>query len=181
VALELRGLPAARPLALLLPRGRAAYLLTQYIPGAVNLHLFAWELARRTPAERRRAARRTATALGRLVGQLHAWGLAHRDLKGCNLMVVEDGERIQTPLVDLDGIEVRRQVRRRERIRNLARLSASLEMHGWVGRALRARFLHAYAREVGADRRERRRLWGDVARATTRLAVRRKRRNAAVG
>lgn len=181
VALEQRGLPAARPLALLLPRGRDAYLLTDYVPGAVNLHLYGWELARRSPTDRRRAALRTAAALGRLVGSLHAWGLAHRDLKGCNLMVVESGERVETPLVDLDGIEVRRRLPRAERIGNLARLSASLDLHAWVGRSLRARFLQAYAREIGADRREQGRLWREVAHAARRLTSRRKRRNAAVG
>lgn len=181
-ALHARGLPVARPLALVLPRrGPAAYLISEYVAGAVNLHLFAWELARLPAQDRARLARQTADELGRLVGGLHAWGIAHRDLKGCNLMVVREGDRLRTPLVDLDGVVVRRWLSRCERVRNLARLTASVAMHDWIGPALRYRFLRAYARELHGGAGELRALARDVAHATRRVDRRRKRRNAAVG
>ncbi len=68
-ALEQRGVATARPLLVCQStQGGDAYLVTQWLEGARNLHLWAWELAERPSALRRREAMRCAAALGRLIG-----------------------------------------------------------------------------------------------------------------
>ncbi len=97
-----RCLPAA-------PRGwttsSTSFLVTQWIGGAENLHLFGWRIAARPLAARLRLAARCAAALGRLLGRMHAAGAAHRDLKAANLLVVEEGRDVIVYLVDLDGLQ----------------------------------------------------------------------------
>src|SRR5690606_16522826 len=89
-ALLLRGIATARPLAAIEPRNRWAsdsVLITQWIPGALNLHLYGWQLAKQPSPARHRRALQAAEGLGKLVGRLHSWHIAHRDLKGCNLLL----------------------------------------------------------------------------------------------
>ena len=87
-----------------------SFLVTKWIAGGENLHLFGWRLAKRAPDERLRIATECADSLGRLIGRMHAAGAAHRDLKAANLVVVENETGLKTWLVDLDGLQIGRSV-----------------------------------------------------------------------
>ena len=174
-----RGIRTARPLAMCQPRGpwhfRTSYLATEWIEGAENLHLFFWRLASRDIHRRLRCAARCAESLGRLVGRMHALRIAHRDLKGANLLVVQRGDRLSTYLIDVDGVRFRRRLSSARRAANLARLAVGIEAHPWVTRTVCCRFLRAYAGEFPSGTIAWKQLWHQVAGRSRRI-VRRKRR-----
>jgi tRNA A-37 threonylcarbamoyl transferase component Bud32 len=149
--LAARDIATPRPVLACLTRDwasfRGSFLVTQWVDGGENLHLFGWRLAKRRSIERLRIAAACAESLGRLIGRMHAAGAAHRDLKAANLLVVEKDAGLETWLVDLDGLQVGRQVSLTRRARDIARLAAGLAAHPWVTRSICLRFLRAY---VGA-------------------------------
>jgi tRNA A-37 threonylcarbamoyl transferase component Bud32 len=161
-ALLARGIATPRPLAAIQPTGffgGESYLMTHWIPGALNLHLYGWQLALRDPQERHRKACQTAESLGRLLGRMHAWRISHRDLKGCNLVVAEEADGVATYLIDLDSVRFVRRIRFAQQTRDLSRLAASVEAHPWLSRTVRLRFLRAYLKEVAADRNQWKPFW----------------------
>jgi tRNA A-37 threonylcarbamoyl transferase component Bud32 len=175
-----RGIATAEPILLceprqLLRRG-SGYLATRWIEGSTNLHLYLWDLARRPPAERCRRVRQLAMSLAQLLGQMHSRGVIHRDLKALNLVIVETGDGLSAFLVDVDGVRLRRRVSDDSRALDLARLAASLDMHPWLKRTDRLRFLKVYfaaAPLAAGDCREFvRRLMGHAARMKSRMARR---------
>jgi serine/threonine protein kinase len=180
-SLLLRGIATARPLAVIERRWWGlrgeSYLATEWIEGAVNLHVYAWRLADRPHAERRRRSRQVAESLGRLLGRLHAWQLSHRDLKACNLLVRERPDGVDCSMIDADSVRVWRRVPDWFKALNLARLATSQMAHPWVSRADRLRFLRAYLAEsaqLGGDWRpaDWKQVWRRVARATERTTRR---------
>jgi tRNA A-37 threonylcarbamoyl transferase component Bud32 len=162
-ALLARGVATPLPLAVCAPRGRRhwghGYLATEWLDGALNLHLYGWELAKREPRERSKQTRRAAESLGRLLGRMHGWNIAHRDLKGCNLVFVEHPDRIDALVLDMEAVRIRRRLRFGERARNLARLALSLDMHPWITRTDCLRFLRAYASQLAPSEPDVKRLW----------------------
>jgi tRNA A-37 threonylcarbamoyl transferase component Bud32 len=180
-ALLLRGLPTARPLVVCETRKFGlrgdSYLATQWIDGAINLHLFGWKLARLPAAERRLRTRQAAVVLGRLVGRMHAWQISHPDLKGCNLLLAQRAEGLEAFLIDLDGVRLARRLWPWTRARNLGRLATSIEAHPWVTRTDRLRFLRAYLREAFPSRPcDWKRLWRSAGAASLAMTRRLKRR-----
>jgi hypothetical protein len=151
-ALLLRGIATARPLAIIerkrfgLPT--EGYLATQWIEGASNLHVYGWQLAERLPAERRRRTRQACQSLGRLLGRLHSWHVSHRDLKGCNILVVERADDVDCYLIDADSVWIPPRLLPFFRAYNLGRLATSIEAHAWVTRTDRVRFFRAYLAEL---------------------------------
>jgi len=174
------GIATARPVLLVEPAAprlrRRSYLATEWIAGSLNLHLWGWELAELPLNDRLERAARCAEGLGRLIGRLHGCGVAHRDLKGANLLVVDRGGRIATWLVDVAGARFVRRLSDRRRARNLARLAVGLEAHPWVGRTACCRFLRAYLRELLAPKPDWKTLWRDVAAESRRLRAKMLRR-----
>lgn len=140
-----------------------SFLVTRWIGGAENLHLFAWRITARPPTERLRVATRCAAALGRLLGRMHAAGAVHRDLKAANLLVAEKGCETIVYLVDLDGLRPSGQVRFERQARDLARLAAGLAAHPWIGRSICRRFLRAYLEEFSAAGSTWKPLWRAIA------------------
>ncbi|HEV3340105.1 MAG TPA: lipopolysaccharide kinase InaA family protein [Pirellulales bacterium] len=151
-ALLLRGIATARPLAVIeRPRfglPSEGYLATQWIEGAKNLHVYAWELVGRAAPERRRRARQVAEALGGLLGRMHSWHVSHRDLKGCNILVVEREHNVECFLIDADSVRIPWRLSPFFRSFNLGRLATSLEAHRWVTRSDRLRFWRSYLAEL---------------------------------
>jgi tRNA A-37 threonylcarbamoyl transferase component Bud32 len=139
------------PLLACLLRGWASlggnFLVTQWVTGGENLHLFGWRLAKRPLDERLRFAAACAESLGRMIGRLHAAGATHRDLKAANLLVVETDSGLKTWLVDLDGLRIGGTVSFDRQARDIARLAAGMTAHPWVTGSVACRFLRAYARE----------------------------------
>lgn len=152
-ALLARDIATPQPLACLeLPRAAGAaesVLIARWEHDAVDLHRRAWDLAGLPAKTRRQAADRAAVALGQLVGRLHFWRIAHRDLKWGNLLITAD-EAPRALVTDLDGLRLPGRWRmagllpHRTRVRNLARLAASLALHPWVSRTTCLRFLRSY-------------------------------------
>lgn len=175
-----REIPTARPLAMCQPGGswffRTSYLATEWIEAAENLHLFFWRLASRPIDQRLRCAALCAESLGRLVGRMHALQIAHRDLKGANLLVAHRGDQLATYLIDLDGVRFCRRLSPARRAANLARLAAGVEAHPWVTRTVCRRFLRAYADQFPSGAIDWKPLWREVA-VRGRRIVQRKRRS----
>ena len=166
-ALLARNIPTPRPLLACEPRGpwrrRSSYLATQWIADAENLHLYGWRLAGYPLPQRLRWASRCAVNLGRLLGRMHAAGVSHRDLKGANLLAVQQRDDVAVFLVDVDGVRISRRLSARRRAADLARLAAGLEAHPWVSRSIACRLLRAYAGEFPAGTVAWKPLWRDIA------------------
>jgi tRNA A-37 threonylcarbamoyl transferase component Bud32 len=91
-----------------------------------------------------RAKREEVVRLGRLVGDLHARGVYHGDLKAVNVFVRRKHGRDSFCLVDYDRVRfVGVAVPERRRVKNLAQLAASLGTY--FTRTDRLRFFRAYA------------------------------------
>jgi hypothetical protein len=155
-------------------RGRD-YLGSQWLEGAVNLHEYARHLSGLAGRQRSQRLRQFADSLGGLIGRLHHWRYAHRDLKGCNLVAIERPGAVETYIVDLDGLSRRLVLSRHEAARNLARLAASFAMYEWIGRGDRLRFLRAYLREARVSWTAWKFYWRRVDRGYQRIVRRRKR------
>jgi len=197
-----RALPTARPLAVVNRRWgpflRRSYLVTEAVPHAVSLY----DLLSR-PTLTGAQASVLAAALGRLVAGMHEVGFSHGDLKLVNILArLEGGRRhdqqcatagqdrpchLALWLIDLDGARRHRgPVRRRRRVRDLARLLVAIRRFdrghpGVVGRDECRAFLDAY---LGPwVRAEDRTAWCErVQRRARRLATeRRKRRDGSRG
>jgi len=175
-ALLARNVGTAGPLLACRPRGwrrATSYLATEWIEGAENLHLWGWRLARCPARQRLRSAARAAESLGHLVGRMHAAGIAHRDLKAANLLVLEGPQDVAAYLVDLGGMRLAGRLSPARRAADLARLAVGLTAHPWVPRAVAYRFLRAYAAEFPPGRIAWKDVWRAVA-ARSRALVRRK-------
>jgi tRNA A-37 threonylcarbamoyl transferase component Bud32 len=179
-ALLQRRIATARPVAvcdLRRPWYRCqSYLAIEWIEGSENLHLYAWRLAAETGEERFRRATRCAASLGALIGHMHARQVTHGDLKGSNLLVVEQEAGVQTYMVDTDGVRIADRLTPRQRAVDLARLAVSVEAHPWVSRTVHLRFLRAYAREFGPREVSWKSLWHDVSRRSRQITRRKQRR-----
>lgn len=179
-ALLQRRIPTPQPLALWEPRRPrlipSGYLVTQWIEGAENLHLWGWRLAETPLPERLRRAAALAEILGGLIGRMHAYQIAHRDLKGSNVLVAERDGVLRAYLIDVDGIRIARRLGHRPQIADLARLAASLEAHPWVTRTVRCRFLLAYTAQFAPGEKAWKALWQEITRRAARLTRRKHRR-----
>ena len=138
LALEQAGLPVARALAVgevrLLRWPLQAYLLSLEVGDAVTLARYV--------AGRRRVPRGLETELARLLGQLHAAGFTHGDLKSSNVLIQGAGKPW---LIDFDGVRSYRQVPFGRAVRDLARLGAGIiEAGGRCTLPMVIRFLRGY-------------------------------------
>ena len=92
-------------------------------------------------------ARRIASRLGLWLADGHAWGLAHRDLKGSNLRLETSGDAIRFWLIDLEDLsEGPVELSRAERIGALSQLNASLADEAFDGASRIAALEHYRAR-----------------------------------
>ena len=121
-------------------------------------------------ADARRRKRAEAFRFGRYVGDLHARGIYHGDLKAVNVFVREKFGRTLHCLIDYDRVEFGTEtVGERRRIKNLAQLAASVGTY--LTRTDRLRFLSGYATRVRGAWEARRVLAEGVARASARKIV----------
>jgi tRNA A-37 threonylcarbamoyl transferase component Bud32 len=178
-ALLARNIATAEPILACRPCGwrrATSYLATEWIEGGENLHLYGWRLSGCPAPQRWRSAARAAASLGRLVGRMHAAGIAHRDLKAANLLVAERAEGVAAYLVDLGGVRLAGRPGPARRAADLARLAVGLAAHPWVPRTACCRFLRAYAAEFPCGEIAWKPLWRAVAARSRALAARKQRR-----
>jgi tRNA A-37 threonylcarbamoyl transferase component Bud32 len=172
-ALALRGLPTPRCLAVW-HVGATGYLVQEKVPEAVYLK----EFLDRLPAETLRRRRDLARQVGRLVRQLHAWEIRHRDLKAPNLLVsparpvlgvrgleapeIDGGDHVW--LVDLVGASLCPGLEEGRKVRDLARLHASFWGDPRVSRTDCLRVLASYLHEGLRGRGGWKKWWRAIAR-----------------
>jgi serine/threonine protein kinase len=177
-----RGLPTARPLAVLQWRHGGfvfdSYLLTEKLDGAMDLRTYVDQLPRARSAQHRNLIESVAG----LIRGLHDRGLSHRDLKAANVLIVtEPGDRQAAPelalpfrqfprlyLIDLVGVERRGKLRRARKVQNLARLHVSFHHHPRVTRSDKLRFLRSYLRWGVHGKAGWKQWWREIAAATAR-------------
>jgi tRNA A-37 threonylcarbamoyl transferase component Bud32 len=187
-----RGLPTARPLAVLFRRRlglrREGYLLTEKIDNAQDLHRFLASLHQRPAADQPAILRRQIGQVATVIRELHRRRLSHRDLKAANILVSRDSSSFFSPfsdkawttgtpsllpifassvwLIDLVGVRRYRWLSRRRKIQNLARLNASFQDKDSLTRSDRLRFLRTYLRWNLHGKGDWKRWWQAIARAT---------------
>lgn len=181
-ALLERGIATARPLAVILPRRRMfggdAFLATEWIGDALELAAYCRRLDGLDPGQRLRSLRGAAESLGRFLGEMHARGISHRDLKPGNLLVADRGHEITTYIIDLDGAGVQSHVPRRLRVRNLARLAVWAAGDPAVNNTVGLRFLNSYLSAADDHSWDWKACWRDLACAAAALDVRKRRKAA---
>jgi tRNA A-37 threonylcarbamoyl transferase component Bud32 len=144
-SLRMRGIPVALPLAYLERRSwgvlRESYVLTEAIVGDSVRDIFRRYDKQGSPLEEKRILLRE---LGALLKKMHASGVAHRDLKGNNIIAQKlAARRHALHIVDFDGISLG-PVSRQRRVKNLARAAEECHRHSSLTRTDRLRFLKAY-------------------------------------
>src|SRR5262249_30212626 len=96
-----RGLPTARPLAVLHRRSQGllleGYLLTEKIENAQDLGEFLLRIDNLPREQARHVLRRQIVQVARVVRELHRRQLSHRDLKAPNILVSRDLSRFVCP------------------------------------------------------------------------------------
>jgi hypothetical protein len=144
-ALEVRGVPTARPLAFVRRGGRTFTVYEDLSPRPRLDHRAraAW----RSGEWDRRRRRETIEAHADLGAALHRRGVWHGDWKGCNWLVEERGHRTSFRLVDTDRVRFSRRVSWSRRMRNVAQLAASIPVV--VSRSDRLRWWRRYAHASG--------------------------------
>jgi tRNA A-37 threonylcarbamoyl transferase component Bud32 len=171
-----RCLPTARPLAVLHRRRLGlpceAYLLTEKIEGAADLHAFLAHLGSLPAPAGRAALRQRIEQVARLVRDLHRRQLSHRDLKAANVLLNDAGAWF----IDLVGVELFRRLPHARRLQNLTRLNASFVHSRALTRTDRLRFLRIYLEWGLRGRAGWKSWWRDVERAT-RAKIRRNQRS----
>lgn len=190
-SLRERALPTARPLAVLhrcrWGLVREGYLLMEKVEnqGDLKAALERWALL---PAgEFRHTLRWHIEQLARLLRQMHARHLAHRDLKGANLLVRADDAgwtgagQAALPaspfcFIDLVGVSRGRRLARSRRVKNLARLHASFCHDPRVTRTDKLRFLRTYL-QWGLRGRHGWKDWWRAIEAATQTKIRKNQRN----
>jgi len=117
------GIPTLEILAAILERGWGkwyrGYLITKYLPGAVDLISF---LSKQPHGEERREVIKMA---GELVRKMHQEGIYHADLHLKNFLVEEEGLKVY--LIDFDKSKSSVQLSPSQRVKNLRRLDRSAE------------------------------------------------------
>jgi hypothetical protein len=161
-ALAARGVPVVVPLAAgerrRAGRLRECFLLAPLLPGARDLGQL-W----RDPGLTARERRTLAAALGALLRDAHAAGLAQDDLAPNNVLVCGRGAELR--LVDFERARLRWRLGVRARRRSLAKLARSASR---VPASQRLRFLRAYAGSSAEARRWWRRLSAEAPRLARR-------------
>jgi tRNA A-37 threonylcarbamoyl transferase component Bud32 len=147
------GVPTITPVALGEQRRRffllENYLITHAIPDTLPLDEFVEQRLPAWPEHRQARVRQNlAHALAVLTARLHDAGYVHQDFHPGNILVrMEEGDRPELSMIDLDALRVCHTLRWSDAQLNLALLNH----YFWLrcGRADRYRFLHAY---LGARR-----------------------------
>jgi tRNA A-37 threonylcarbamoyl transferase component Bud32 len=160
LALFQAGVNTALPLALLEQRGpqRGAWLITQFLPDAVDLDQVVLLLLPQLPLDRARAVRnKLITSLVEMLHRLETHNLHHRDLKASNFLVTNWDAASGEPriwIVDLDGLSLHRPLIARKRWQPLMRLAASLLGYHTISRTDYTRFLKVYLTRMDAPHAE---------------------------
>jgi tRNA A-37 threonylcarbamoyl transferase component Bud32 len=168
------GLPAPEAIALIEERSwgmlRASYLLTREIENAENLaqylHRTHTAPVLRGEAPDPRRLHRFMRVFAPAVRAVHDAGVEHRDMKGENILIAEEGGAPVVRFIDFDSLYFSRRVSFYRVAKNLAQLASSLP--GCFPMRARLRFFALYVRTSPFEDRRK-----ELLRATAALAKKR--------
>jgi tRNA A-37 threonylcarbamoyl transferase component Bud32 len=169
LALLNAGINTPLPLALIERKTfrREAWLVTEFIPGLVDLDQIALQLLPRIDCRRSRKVKDTILhELVRLFARMDDGALTHRDMKASNILLSNWDGQTGPPSVwiaDLDGLKRHTFLSGRRPWQPVIRLAASLLGHSAVTRGDCARFLWAYLASRGEPRETRRQRFRELA------------------
>jgi tRNA A-37 threonylcarbamoyl transferase component Bud32 len=169
---EDRGLPTPRALALIHRKRvglvRDAFLLMEKAEHTRELQEHFAALDALPGSNRLRRRRALIDAVARLLRRLHRHRFAHVDLKAPNLLVTQTDEAADPKLlfVDLVGVARKRQVSRRRRALDLARLHVSFHDEPRLSRTDKLRFLRIYLHWALRGKRGWKWWWRQIAQRT---------------
>ncbi len=151
------GINTALPLAVLERRSpkREAWLITEFVPGLVDLDQVALGLLPQSEAARLRKIKSALIdSVVDLLEALEGAGLAHHDFKASNIVLHDWDSRPGPPsvwLVDLDGLQHAARWNPAKHWQPVVRLAASLLGYTSVTRTDYGRFLKAYLKRRGTS------------------------------
>lgn len=170
------GIPTARPLAVIVPSHlrvhEPTWIINEWIEDAENLSSFAESILRNSREKRARCLNAAASAVGALLGRMHANGVSHRDLKPQNLLLRYElkSQTAKAFIIDLDGTRFQHRIGDSLRWKNLSRLAVAFSSsHRTVVR----RFLAAYL-EASAVKTDWKAAWRSLEAATVQRQRRRR-------
>ncbi len=138
-----RGLPSLKPLALFERKNRLglkeSVLFMEALPE--NQEMDRYILKGFANVSRKR---RFLQAFARWLGQVHAMGVYHKDMKTCNLLVSERGETWNFHLLDFEDISTEEKIDQKKLFRNFLQLNTSTPK--LMSRSDRFRFFKEYLR-----------------------------------
>jgi tRNA A-37 threonylcarbamoyl transferase component Bud32 len=176
-----RFIPTARPLAVFHRRRHGfsfeAYLLTEEIAEAQDLHRLVKNLQRLPEKERRCQLRGRIEQIARLVYEVHRRNLTNRDLKASNILLTAESAW----LIDLVGMQRWRRLSRSRRVQNLARLHVSFVHAPEITRTDKVRFLRIYLQWGLFGREGWKTWWREVEGATSKKIARNRRSGRPLG
>lgn len=167
-ALRLRQIATATPLAALeagIERWRAAsYLLTRDVEGGVGIDRYVEDhFGGERSAALLRRKRVFIERFAMFVRTLQDRGVYHFDLKSGNILVDDSGTGPPAFLfIDLDRLQFRKRLTRRQRRRNLVKINISFVDRQRISLTDRLRFLRAYLRNESDGRAERQAWWKSI-------------------
>lgn len=163
------GIATALPLAVVerKTRHRQAWLIAEFISGAVDLDQVALALLPQIePGRRRRVKDAILREIIDLFDRMEKHGIGHRDLKASNVMLTDWDSRenpVRLWLVDMEGVRRRRASSERRRRQPLVRLAASLLGYAAVTRTDFCRFVQGYLERRGMAREKWKRHYRELA------------------
>jgi len=144
-------IPTPPPISFLeLRKGRLlikSFFISEKIDGVLDLHTAFQQWPTQRSLHDINQKKSLILQVAHLVRSLHDCGICHRDLKASNILVQRISEKAgKVYLVDLDSARIRKGISKKGRIRDLARLNASLFFTTGISTTDRLRFLFNYLR-----------------------------------
>lgn len=143
--LVVRGITGITPQALLERRRgglrREAFLIMESPPGYVELDRY---MVKAFGTQKHDDTRKSAflRAVADFMAELYLLKIIHRDLKTCNIMVQEKQDNWNFGLVDMDDVQLDKQIRNKTLLKTLVQLNTSTPL--FIGMRDRTRFLIRY-------------------------------------
>jgi len=156
--LLVRGIPTARPMALIEERRwrvlRDSFLFMEDLTDCPGIDRYVKAaFTGKGRGDRHKRKRALITAFATTMRSLHNSGIFHKDLKAANVLVKETGELSwMFPFIDLDGVSFQKgPIQLSKRILNLIQINASIPLQ--ISSTDRLRFLLVYRSETGLSER----------------------------